>query len=213
MSQSVLDDSLTSEPREPSPDGQGLESTMLVLLRSARQHWTRVLIAAILVLAGGLLTWNWHSHSTAQSAVVVGNPGAMATTADQLPGLAKQLGHSIYWAGAQQGVTYEVTFVGRNLYVRSLPTGVAVGSTTPYLTVGTYEQANAYEGLVSASKVSGATSQQLRGGALVVVPAGKPTSAYFAFPNTTLLMEVYDPTAGESLKLVVSGAVQPINPA
>ena len=127
--------------------------------------------------------------------------------------MAKQLGHSIYWVGAQQGVTHEVTFVGRNLYLRALPTGVAVGSTTPYTTVGTHEQANAYEGLVSASKVAGASSQQLRGGALVVVPAGKPTSAYFAFPNTTLLMEVYDPTAGEALKLVVSGAVQPINPS
>src|SRR3954447_22106351 len=69
-------------------------------------------------------------------------PASTAASVQQLKALAVSLGHPVYWAGTQRGVTYELTRTtdGR-VYVRYLPAGVAVGDTRPnYLTVGTYPQ-------------------------------------------------------------------------
>ena len=174
-------------------------------------RWTAVIVAAVLVIAAGFAGWSWYSsaHKSAETPLPT-SPGPLIMTKDQLVVVATTTGHSVYWAGARGLDTYEVTIVNRDVYVRYLPAGVAAGSSTPYLTVGTYEKTDAYAGLVSAASVSGAKSEKLSGGALVVVPAGKPTSAYFAFQGANLLMEVYDPVPGAALKLVTSGAVQPI---
>ena len=84
------------------------------------------------------------------------------------------------------------------------------GSKNRYLTVGTYEKKNAYAGVEAEAKLSGATSEKLAGGALVVQPAGSTTSAYFGFQGADLLMEVFDPTPGRALQLIRSGAIQPL---
>ena len=179
----------------------------------SNRRWTAIAVAVVLLAAIGWLVWNsTSSNKKATTPAVAANPGPVIVPGDQLKGLATRMGHSIYWAGARSNMNFEATFVGRNLYLRYLPVGVPAGSSTPYLTVGTYENASAYTGLVAATHVKGATWEKLKGGSLVVVPAGKPTSAYFAFPGTNLLMEVYDPTPGVALQLVTTGSVEPINP-
>ena len=104
--------------------------------------------------------------------------------------------------------------MGKDVYVRYIPANETGRAPRPdYLTVGTYEKTDAYAGLQKAATQAGAKSGKLSGGALVVVPADKPTSAYFAFEGHNLLMEVYDPTPGVALTLVTSGAVNPISRA
>ena len=175
-------------------------------------RWTAVIVSLVLVVGVGLLGYTWYSssHKDSVDTATPTNPGPVIMTKDQLTATVAASGHSLYWAGPRQLQTWEVTIANRDVYVRYLPAGVAAGSTTPFLTVGTYEKADAYAGLVQAAAVKGATSKKLAGGSLVVQPAGKDTSAYFAFPGKDLLMEVYDPTPGAALQLVTSGAVQPI---
>jgi hypothetical protein len=181
------------------PDGTGV-------------RWTGIAVVAVLAVVVGVLGWNWYSsNKTADDPAISSAAGPVLMTADQLRTVAASAGHSIYWAGPRDLTTYEVTIAGKDVYVRYLPAAEPAGSKNAYLTVGTYEKADAYAGLQKAAAVAGAKSGKLTGGAFVVVPADKPTSAYFAFEGHNLLMEVYDPTAGEALKLVTSGAVNPIS--
>jgi len=179
-------------------------------------RWSAVIVAALVVVALVAVGVTWftshrsESASASPGASASTNPGPVLMSHDDLRTVASATGHTVYWAGARGLQTYEVTMVGNDIYVRYLPAGVAVGSTQTFLTVGTYEKADAYASLVTASTKKGAKSEKLAGGALVVVPADKPTSAYFAFQGANLLMEVFDPTPGAALTLVTSGAVQPI---
>ena len=178
-------------------------------------RWTAIVVAAVVVLGVALVGFNWwQGHKADDTSAVPTNPGPVIMQRADLPQLVKFTGHTVYWAGAQGLETYEVTLSssadGNLVYIRYLPKGVAAGSKDPYLTVGTYEKKGAYAGLEAAAKVSGAKSEKLAGGALVVQPAGKPTSAYFGFAGADLLMEVYDPTPGKALQLIQSGAVQPL---
>ena len=175
-------------------------------------RWTSVAVVAVLAVVVGILGWNWYSSTrTSDDAASTAAAGPVLMTTDQLKTVAASTGHSLYWAGPRDLTTYEVSIVGKDVYVRYLPPTEAVGSKTPYLTVGTYEKAGAYAGLQKAATQADAKSGKLTGGAFVLVPADKPTSAYFAFEGHDLLMEVYDPTPGEALKLVTSGAVNPIS--
>ena len=199
----------------PSAAGGSLGSKIGGLFRGADGtgvRWTSVAVVAVLALVVGILGWNWYSSTkSSDDTASTASAGPVLMTADQLKTVAGSAGHSIYWAGPRDLKTYEVSIVGKDVYVRYLPANEPAGSKNAYLTVGTYEKADAYAGLQKAATVAGAKSGKLTGGAFVVVPADKPTSAYFAFEGHNLLMEVYDPTPGEALKLVTSGAVNPIS--
>jgi hypothetical protein len=173
-----------------------------------------IVLAAVLVIGLGAGAWYVvkirNSSTVSSTGPSPTDPGPVLADRQGLLGVRDFLGHSVYWAGPQGLTQWEVTLVGRDIYLRYLPSGEPVGSTNTYLTVGTYEKQDAYAGLVASAKAPGATSEKLTGGALVVQPAGKPTSAYFAFAGADLLMEVFDPTPGKAYELISSGVVQPL---
>ena len=192
---------VTSDHGGSTPSAQG---------RSLRR--SVIVVAAVLAIGTLLVGWTvWTSlrptASTPSSAAA--NTSGLVSQAD-LAALVGTLGHSLYWAGDQGLTTYELSATKPNTYIRYLPSGVAAGSTDQYLTVATYEQQNAYQGLESAAKSPGATWSKLSGGALVVQPGDKPKSAYFAFPQANLLMEVFDPTPGRAYELIRTGVIQPV---
>ena len=210
-------DGATPEAMRPPPRDRGTDAWLSRALRSPEGglRWSAVLVAGVVTLALALVAWTWATSprpgSTAAAPTASAAPGPVLMTRDQLLGLAASVGHGLYWAGAQGLTRYEVTTVGRDIYLRYLPTGETAGSVTPHLTVGTYEKPDAYSGLVAAAKVAGARSEKLSDGALVVQPAGKAASAYVASPGAALLVEAYDPTPGAAYRLVVSGALQPVS--
>jgi hypothetical protein len=182
---------------------------------TTQPQWRRrpflLVLAAVTVLALVVGAFVWRSSSApAPDGPDAAGPGAVIMTKAQLLVVAGSAGHSLYWAGAQGLDSFEVTIASRDVYVRYLPAGVPVGTTDPHLTVGTYEKTGAHGTLVTWAAVPGAVSKQLAGGALVVQPAGKATSAYFAFSGHDLLIEVFDPTPGRAFSLIESGAIQPI---
>lgn len=132
---------------------------------------------------------------------------------DALKKVAGTLSHPLYWATGQTPETYELTqTTNGRVFVRYLPKDVQIGDPRPdFLTVGTYPQANAFQTVQDGSKVAGATVTQLQGGGLMVSQKDRPTSAFFAFPGSPVLVEVYAPTVGQAAELVTSGAVRPIS--
>lgn len=121
------------------------------------------------------------------------------------------VGYPVYWIGDRPGVGYELTRIsdGRT-YIRYLPTGEPAESETPYLTVGSYAQQDAYKVLKRLAARSGAEIVETPGGGVALVRSDKPDGVYVAFPGADTQIEVYDPEPGRALDLVKSGAVTPV---
>lgn len=121
------------------------------------------------------------------------------------------LGTPVYWIGPKSGVTYEYT---RNpsgsVYLRYLPSGVAVGASAAYPTVGTYPMKNATATTRAAANRAGSIPVKLAG-AEAFYSESKPTSVYVAFAGSDYQIEVYDRVAAQALAAVKSGQVRPID--
>lgn len=125
--------------------------------------------------------------------------------------VASVVGHPVFWVTGQTPATYELTQTadGR-IYIRYLPHDVGLGDPRPnFLSVGTYPRSDAFAAVQRAAKRSGAVATDL-GGGLMVSQKDTPTSVFFATPESSVLVEVFDPTANRAATLVASGAVQPI---
>jgi hypothetical protein len=124
-----------------------------------------------------------------------------------LPG---KLGHTVYWAGPRSGVTYELTLTdsGR-VFVRYLPAGARLGTSTRYLFVATFPLKNAFSVAKKAAQRSDAVPISVDGG-VGFYSRSSPTNVYLAFPGSNYEVEVFDPDARQAGELVRSGQIEPI---
>ena len=127
--------------------------------------------------------------------------------------IAATLDHPVYWASKIPGHTLELSQTGGgNIYVRYLPAGTRAGDPRPdFLTVGTYPSGNAFGDVRNTAKRKGAIVHRLARGGLAVSNRSKPTSVYFAFPRSAVVVEVFDPRAQRAEKLVTTGKIRPID--
>jgi hypothetical protein len=165
-------------------------------------------------LAVAFLVWLFVSGDDgADTPEASGGPGsARALSADELAAAAGSTDRPVYWAGPRAGVRYELTLTptGR-AFVRYLPPGVEAGDPRPdFLTVATYPLADPLAAIRRTASRPGMRSERLPGGGLVVTARGGSTSAFFAEPGSNAQVEVYAPTPGEALGLVLGGVVQPV---
>jgi len=143
--------------------------------------------------------------------------GAVAPTlasGDDLTSLADDAGHTVYWAGERPDnrTEFEKDNDG-NVYVRYLPqSGNPASERNNSLTVGSYPVGDAVAGLEVVAKRPGANTYKLQSapGAIVVNNDNKPNSVYVGFPGSAIQVEVYDPTPGEALKIVLQGEIAPL---
>jgi hypothetical protein len=134
-------------------------------------------------------------------------PKPKAVSPAGLKALASKLGHALYWAGRKDGSTYELTRVPNGgLIIRYLPPGVQVGSAKSYLSVGTYPFKDAYAGIQRAGKPAGQKTFKLKGGGLAVYNSKDPSNVHFAYPNSDVQIEVFDP-AKKAQQLVATGRI------
>jgi hypothetical protein len=172
--------------------------------------WLRVIVAVVLAIVVALAVWlivkgNEESKPTATSST------ASAATLDTLRALPGEVGHPVYWVGARHGFTYELTEVDGNLFIRYLPFGVAVGDPRPdFLTIGTYEVANAHGSLKRQARQRGGHLRRTAGGGIAVWNENRPQSVYLAFPRSALEIEIYAASAERARRLAATGAVEPI---
>lgn len=180
-------------------------------VRPGRRRQGRALAAVGLaaVVAAGVWLAVRHHGGTARNAT-----GAVAVSAQGLRTIANALRQPIYWAGPRPGMTYELTHTtdGR-IYVRYLPHGVPVGASTPYLTVGTYPDRNAFGGTSKVAHARGSVLVPVGGGAVAFYSTGHPTSVYLAWPGVSYQVEVYSPSAGQARQLVRQGLIRAVGPA
>jgi hypothetical protein len=137
-------------------------------------------------------------------------PNSQGATLAELQNLPSEVGHPVYWAGRQDGTTYELTRTGRgDIYIRYLPAGVPVGDERPnFLTVGTYRFRNPYATLQKTARQDGTISGSLPNRGIYVVNRDRPNSVYVAYRGQDLQIEVFSPSAKRARQLVTSGQVE-----
>ncbi len=170
-------------------------------------------IAAVLVIAAGAIVLATRDGEKANAPLTTGQRAEpVKANADSLRQVAAAVGHPVYWAPGEKASTYALTRTpdGR-LYIRYLPDGVQIGDPRPnFLTIGTYPQDNPLASVQQGAKRQGAVTKDLAGGGVSVTQSDRPTSVFFAYPESKVLIEVYDPTANRAATLVTSGAILPI---
>lgn len=118
---------------------------------------------------------------------------------------------TVYWIGPKSGVTYEYTRnPNGNTYLRYLPEGVAVGTSSAYPTVGTYPMSNAVAMTKKAAARAGSVPVKLSG-AEAFYAKSKPTNVYVAFSGSDYQIEVFDSDSAQALAAVKSGQVTPVS--
>src|SRR5262249_44346085 len=149
------------------------------------------------------------SASQPQTPAVTTQPQGL--TLGGLRQFARKVGHPVYWLGARPGATYEVSqSTDGRVFLRYLPSRAAVGSTAPYLTVGTYPVRDARAVTRTQAQAKGSVSVPLGSGAVAFYAADRPTNVYEAFPGVDYQVEVYSAVHSKARALVATGRVVPI---
>jgi hypothetical protein len=139
--------------------------------------------------------------------------GARSVDISELQDAESTLGHPLYWAGPRAGQELELEVEGEgNAYLRYLPRGEAGRrlDLARYLTVGTYPVAEAQAALRRKARAAGVPLRRIDGGGLVLIDPAAQGSAYLAYPESDLQIEVYDPAPGQAVRLIESGAIRPV---
>jgi hypothetical protein len=171
-------------------------------------------VIAIALLAG-FIVWlvlrDDGSSSTSVSTPVAPRADAVPVSRSGLQTLARAVGRPIYWAGPMRGFTYELTKTSDDrVYIRYLPAGVAVGTSKPYLTIGTYPVQNAFAATTATSRQSDSVRMNIAEGGIAFYTEDSPANVYFAYPGSDYQIEVYDPSPERAQELVASGKVRPV---
>ena len=168
-----------------------------------------MIVAAVAAVAG-IAVW-LILHFEGSGAGGKASSSSTDVSARSLVALAASLGRPVYWAGPEDGVTYEFTETAdRRVYVRYLPKGVAAGTTKPFLTVASYPVAHAFTITRKAAARSDAVRLRVGGGGVGFYSRARPTNVYVAFPHANVQIEVYDPAPAAAQKLVAAARIHPV---
>ena len=177
----------------------------------------RLRIGAVLAVAlvAGFVAWLLLRSDTANKPAPHASPTPTVATVvptGRLRELAAVLDHPLFWAGTRPGMGYELTRTAAgNIFIRYLPPNAGAGDPRPaFLTIGTYPVPDAFARTRTAGKRTGAVAVGLKGGGIAVYDSARPTSVYFAYPDSKVQVEVFDPNARTARNLVVYGRIVPI---
>ena len=186
-------------------------------------YWLRIAVLVLLMCAvmAAFGFWWFAMRVTTQPATTPTTPtvttpkgqGAVAVSEAGLHTLAS-LGRSIYWAGPQPDVTYELTqHPDGRVYLRYLPSGTPLGSPKAFLTVASYPVTDAYAVTRSVAVQAGSIQVEVGHGGVAFYRSELPTNVYVAFRGSEYQIEVFDPSPQRARALVQSGAIRAIEGA
>jgi len=137
-------------------------------------------------------------------------PRTLASSAQELRRLTSGVSHAVYWAGPMRGHRYELTTLGDgSVFVRYLPRGVALADPRSlFLTVATYAHADAMRRVREGAKRPGSAVLRLGAGGLAVIHRARATSVFVAYPESDVLIEVFDRDPGRARAIVTSGQLR-----
>jgi hypothetical protein len=173
--------------------------------RSQRTLLIVLVIALLAVLAISAL------HDDDEAPVAAAGPEIVS--ASQLTDFAAESGDTMYWIGPRRGARYELTASpGDPIYVRYLRGDAQVGDPRPdFVTVATYPGKGAASELrQTARSVPGAELDRTPDGALLLADPSSPKSAYLAYPDTNVQVELYSPFPDHAQRLASRGEVRQV---
>ncbi|HWM55694.1 MAG TPA: hypothetical protein VNO20_09930 [Solirubrobacterales bacterium] len=165
-----------------------------------------------LALVVGVVAWLGTKDDDETPASTTEAAEVRIVSEEELAGLGADAGQAVYWAGPVGGTELEVTNLAEQggVQIRYLEEGAEAGSGgADVLTVGSYplpDPAGAIDGLTAEPGAIVRTSDD---GRQVVANAERPTSVYFASPDNSVQVEVYDPDPARALRLALSSQVRP----
>jgi hypothetical protein len=179
--------------------------------RSA-EHDLRVLALFAVAVVGAATFVGWALVRRGGESGPAGVTAPKLVSAAELHRLAASLRHPVFWAGAANGMSYELTATpGGRVFVRYLPPSVEAGDTRAgFVTVGTYPSSHPYRDLERAASADDAVGIPLPGGGVALMSRRVPRSVYLARRGSPYQVEVYDPSLDTARDLVLSGAIQPV---
>lgn len=210
---SLQQDATDSVPNEDTDAG----------VRSSRSAASRIGSIAAIVIVVAVVAWivagrmnaandtlTPSPSTSASTAAIAASGPALASKADILAAAAR-VGHAVYWAGEIPNTSFELTVASTGaVFVRYLPKGAMVGSKTPYLTVATYPDANAYANIRAAAGKAGTVSVKYAGGAFAVAGSDAASNVNFAFEGAPIQIEVFAPEPGKAWSLIEAGTIAQI---
>jgi hypothetical protein len=165
-----------------------------------------------LALLVGVVTWvatrGDSEESTPEPEVIE----AHVVSVEELAEFADSAGHPVYWVGSQPGTELELSQDAHGqVFLRYLRSGAEVGSErAEALTIGTYELSDPTAALEEVAGNPGAIVRRSKSGSELISNASSPNSVYFASPDNSVQVEVYDDSPKRAMSLAVSGRVQPV---
>jgi hypothetical protein len=158
-----------------------------------------------LAIAVGLIAW---IAGEGESEPPGAAPKARLLDERELANLPALLGHPVYWAGRQPRAELELTeHEDGSVQVRYLEPGEA--GPDEALTVGTYPLPDPRAALATFAAEPGSLVRRSRNGLEVFSNEANRSSVYFASPDNSVQVEVYDPSPARALELALSGRVRP----
>jgi len=141
-------------------------------------------------------------------------PGKAAlTTPDALRTFVKDAPVPVYWAGERPNTELEYTeTTDKRTFVRYLTGSAKAGDPRPvFVSVASYPRPEALTELTRVAKRKGIVSGTVPpSGGLYTYDKTKPLSVYLAYPNQSVLVEIYAPKVGDARKIARSGDIAPV---
>jgi hypothetical protein len=165
-----------------------------------------------LALVVGFVAWLATGDDDEAAAPAPEAAEARIVSEADLAGLGADVGHPVYWAGPMPGTELEATELAEQggVQVRYLEEGAEAGSgDAGTLTIGSYPLSDPAGAVDAVAEQPGAIVRTSGDGRKVVTSAELPTSVYFASPDNSVQVEVYDPSPARALRLALSPRVRP----
>jgi hypothetical protein len=172
-----------------------------------------LLIVLVLALLAVIAISALHDDENGMPPPATASSEPRIVTPFQLADFAAASGRTTYWIGPRRGATYELTAAaGEPVYVRYLRDGAEAGDPRPdFVTVATYPGEDGLAELrQTAAERPGAELSRGPGGALVMNDPSLPDSAYLAYPDSNVQVEVYSQIPDHARRLAAKGEVLPV---
>ena len=165
----------------------------------------RIWLILLLLIAIGVGVYFLVLHKKPTATDVAMIQGKVALSEQDLHSVVAANHLTVYWAGPMAGAKYSLIATNPNLiYLKYLPGGVGINdNTTPFRTIGTYVQKNAFAVGKYTGTVAGNIGMTSPDGNSVFYAFARQTNVYVGIKGKDIQVEVYDPVAGTALGLAL----------
>ena len=194
-------------PRKPVPASietkaaMSSESPPTVFSRGKKDLRTVVFLIIIILAVGGYYLIS-HANNSGDISQLQGRVTLSETDLRTLV-VTKHL--TVYWAGPMEGAKYTLTANMPGVaYVKYLPGGVGLNDTkTLFRVIGTYAQKSAFRVARNTGAAPGNVGFINADGNGVFYSKSRPSNVYIGIKGKDIQIEVFDPSVGQALGLVL----------